>query len=58
MEHIKIYAQKNGRMNEEDRLKLAELLIKAGYTVRIGRASIPQNKTAPAVEYWTEDKNI
>ena len=56
MEHVKIYTQKNGKMNDEDRLKLAELLIKAGYTVKIGRVILPQNKTAPAVEYWTEDK--
>ena len=56
MEHFKISAQKNGKMNEEDRIKLAELLIKAGYTVRMGRVSAPNNKTSPAVEYWTEEK--
>lgn len=33
----KIYAQKQGALNENDRLELARLLIKAGYTVRMGR---------------------
>ena len=33
----KIYAQKHGKMSEEDRVQLAALLLKLGYTVRIGR---------------------
>lgn len=36
MEH-KITAQKGARINDEDRLALATLLIKHGYTVRIGK---------------------
>ena len=55
MEHLKICNQKNGKMNEDDRLKLAELLVKAGYTVKIGRVSLSQNKSVPAVEFWTEE---
>lgn len=34
---MKIYAQKGSRLNDDDRLEIARLLIKAGYTVRIGR---------------------
>lgn len=34
---MKISEQKNGKLNETDRLELAGLLVKAGYTVKIGR---------------------
>ena len=34
---LKIFAQKGARINDEDRLALATLLIKHGYTVRIGK---------------------
>ena len=34
---MKIYALKSGSLNELERLEIARLLIKAGYTVRIGR---------------------
>ena len=34
---MKIYAQKNGSLNEVERLELAKLLVKAGYTVRLGK---------------------
>ena len=34
---MKIYALKSGSLNELERLEIAKLLIKAGYTVRIGR---------------------
>lgn len=30
--------------NEEDRLKIATLLLKAGYSVRIGRQTVPEGK--------------
>lgn len=33
----KIVAQKGAKVNDEDRLALAALLIKFGYTVRIGK---------------------
>ena len=42
-------------LNEEDRLSLAQLLIKAGYSVRIGYQVIPGNakgKKEYIVEYW------
>lgn len=54
--------------NEEDRLKIATLLLKAGYSVRIGRQLVPEgkkNQMEYTVEYWegdehgkTTDKNI
>lgn len=34
---MKIHDQKNGRLVESERIELAKLLIKAGYTVRIGK---------------------
>jgi hypothetical protein len=36
MEH-KIQPQKDAKVNETDRLELATLLVKFGYTVRIGK---------------------
>lgn len=44
-------------LNEEDRLSIAKLLIKAGYSVRIGHQVIPGNvkgKKEYIVEYWEE----
>jgi len=46
--------------NEEDRLAIATLLIKSGYSVRIGRQAVPgqeDKKNAQQeyfVEYWEE----
>lgn len=34
---MKIKSLKTGALNEDDRLALAKLLVKAGYTVRIGK---------------------
>ena len=34
---IRIYQQKDAKVNEQDRLALASLLLKFGYTVRIGK---------------------
>ena len=33
----------SAQWNEEDRLKIATLLLKAGYSVRIGRQQIPDS---------------
>lgn len=46
-------------LNEEDRLQLANLLIKAGYTVRLRHQVVPNNakgKKEYIVEYWEESK--
>ena len=48
----KITDQKNGQLNSNDRLELARLLIKAGYTVRIGKEKIPgKNRNIYFIEY-------
>lgn len=48
----KITDQKDGQLNSNDRLELARLLIKAGYTVRIGKDKIPgKNRNIHFVEY-------
>lgn len=57
MEKKRIYAQKQGSLSTEERVKLAELLIRAGYSVRMTRIPSKTGKTyVHAVEYWTEDK--
>lgn len=42
--------------NEDDRLEVATLLIKAGYSVRIGRQCAPgqEGKKNPQMEYTIE----
>jgi len=42
---MKIYAQPNGKMTETDRLQLATLLLKAGYTVKIEKVMIDGKST-------------
>jgi hypothetical protein len=49
----RIYAQKSGALNEQERLDIARLLIKAGYTVRIGREK-PDGKANGAFTYFVE----
>lgn len=59
----RIYSLRKGSVqwNEEDRLKLASLLVKAGYSVKIGRAPVQGSdgrKNAQQeyyVEYWKEE---
>lgn len=46
MKEIKLYAQRNARVNEEDRLALASLLVKFGYTVRLGKITRDKPKAA------------
>ena len=45
---------RNG-LNESDRTEIARLLIKAGYTVRVGRAKNAKGVTEAFVEYWKEE---
>ena len=47
---------KNNALNENDRLQLATLLIKAGYSVRLGREK-KANSSANIyyVEYWESE---
>lgn len=47
-----------GRLNEEERLELSRLLVKAGYAVKQGREKLNSKNTTYKyyIEYW-EDKN-
>lgn len=45
---------RNG-LNESARLEVARLLIKAGYTVRVGRSKNAKGVTEAFVEYWKEE---
>ena len=50
----------SAQWNEEDRLQIATLLVKASYSVRIGRQTVPEagrkknGQTEYTVEYWEE----
>lgn len=49
----------SAKLNEDDRIQLATLLIKAGYTVRIGYRPVPgdsKGRKEYVVEY-TEEQN-
>ena len=48
---MKIFEQNNGRLNEDERLELARLLLKAGYTVRVGREKLPGKRSNVYLEY-------
>lgn len=50
---MRIYSLKSGSLNEADRLELARLLIKAGYTVRLGAEPPPGNPKG-AKKYFVE----
>jgi len=48
----RITDQGDGKLNAEDRLEIAKLLIKAGYTVKVAKEKIPgKNKNYYFVEY-------
>lgn len=54
----KIENVKSGGLNEADRLEIAKLLIKAGYTVRLGKEKPASSKTYNHfVEYLVEVEN-
>lgn len=58
----RIYSLRKGSVqwNEEDRLALASMLVKAGYAVRIGRCAVDGQKDKSNaqqqyfVEYWED----
>lgn len=54
MNELRIIAQKNARVNDDDRLALASLLIKFGYTVRIGKEKREGEKTATVYVAYKE----
>lgn len=50
----------SAKLNEEDRLQIANLLIKAGYTARIGYQNVPSDakgRKEYVVEYWEGDNS-
>ena len=51
MEKQRIEAQKGFTLNEEERLQMARLLIKAGYTVTITKTK-QDNKSSICIEFW------
>lgn len=54
----KIENVKSGGLNEADRLEIAKLLIKAGYTVRLGKEKPGNSRTYNHfVEYLEEDEH-
>lgn len=55
MEKIKIIAPRNNGLNEAERLELGKLLMKAGFTVRVG-SETKNGRTVYFVEFWEEGK--
>ena len=55
MEKIKIIAPRNNGLNEAERLELGKLLMKAGFTVRVGSEN-KNGRTVYFVEFWEEKK--
>lgn len=54
-----IYSIKDKGLNDQERLDLARLLIKAGYVVKIGREKPAGKKNAAYVhyvEYWEDEE--
>lgn len=51
---MKIYS-KPGTLNEAERLDIARLLIKAGYTVKLGKDKVKGKSTyVHHIEYWEQ----
>ena len=53
MERTRITPPKYNSLNDSEKLEIARLLIKAGYTVRIVKEK-KGNSTVSAIEYWEE----
>lgn len=54
---IRVYPQRGGALNENDRLDLARLLIKAGYKVRIGKEKMNGGSTYTYFIEYEEVRN-
>ncbi|HCQ6281725.1 TPA: resolvase, partial [Clostridioides difficile] len=52
----RIYAQRSGSLNEQDRLELLRLLGKAGYTVKIAREKQNSKTTYTYFVEYTEEQ--
>lgn len=53
MQKQRIYSIRDNSLNESDRLDIARLLIKAGYSARIGREK-PAGKSNASYKYFIE----
>lgn len=53
MNRIRIIPPKHNGWNEAERLEVARLLLKAGFSVRVG-SEVKNGKTIYFVEYWRE----
>lgn len=56
----RISSLKTGSLNENERLEIARLLLKAGYTVNMGREKPPEKKNGAYIyfiEYWEGEEN-
>lgn len=55
MQRQRIYSVKNNSLNDADRLEIAKFLVKAGYSVRLGKEVIPGKKQNRLfIEFWEE----
>lgn len=55
---MKIKNMKNGSINEAERLEIGRLLLKAGYTVRVGKErETPKSQYVHYVEYSEDGVN-
>ena len=54
MGRIRIKPPKYNGLNEAERLEIARLLVKAGYTVRITAEKDAKGKSSTVVEFWEE----
>lgn len=57
---MRIYSLKQNSLNDADRLDMARLLLKAGYTVKLGRekpAGKPNGAYVYYIEFWEEEEN-
>lgn len=53
MNKQRIYTQKGSTVTQADKIELATLLIKMGYTVRLGKEKSGNGRgTTTFVEYW------
>lgn len=59
MSKQRIYNQKGGALNAEDRLTLGRLLLKAGYCVKEGKEKDPTKKNSYIhfVDFWTDENS-
>ena len=53
MDRKRIYPAKNNAWNEDDRMEIAQILLKGGYSVRVSSEK-QGSRTVYFIEYWEE----